>query len=118
MDHIGMDTGMMSSHICEVTEAGDVVERQIRTERRRLQEVFGSRPKARILIAHWRKPVGSVRIGRRTGRHGLNETCARSWGFASYSSERGRDGLSTSGLCCGATDSVSRLGARSCLRRA
>jgi hypothetical protein len=50
MDHIGMDAGMMSSHICELTEAGDVVERQIQTERRRLHEVFGSRPKARILI--------------------------------------------------------------------
>ena len=50
MDHIGMDAGMVSSHICELTEAGDVVERQIRTERRRLHEVFGSRAKARILI--------------------------------------------------------------------
>jgi len=50
MDHIGMDAGMKSSHICELREAGEVIERQIRTERRRLQEVFGSRPKARILI--------------------------------------------------------------------
>lgn len=50
MDHIGMDAGMVSSHICELTEAGEVVERQIRTERRRLHEVFGSRAKARILI--------------------------------------------------------------------
>ena len=43
MDHIGMDAGMVSSHICELTEAGEVVERQIRTERRRLQEIFGRR---------------------------------------------------------------------------
>ena len=50
MDSIGMDAGMMSSHICELTEAGDVVERQIRTQQKRLQEVFRSRPKARILI--------------------------------------------------------------------
>lgn len=50
MDHIGMDAGMVSSHICELTDAGEVIERQTRTERRRLQEVFGSRPKARILI--------------------------------------------------------------------
>ena len=50
MDHIGMDAGMVSSHICELTEAGEVIERQIRTERRRLQDVFGRRPKARILI--------------------------------------------------------------------
>jgi transposase len=45
-----MDAGMVNSHICELREGGDVVERQIRTERKRLQDVFGSRPKARILI--------------------------------------------------------------------
>src|SRR5436190_1016142 len=50
MDHIGMDAGMQNSHVCELTEAGEVVERQIRTERKRLQDVFGSRPTARILI--------------------------------------------------------------------
>lgn len=50
MDHIGMDAGMKSSHVCELTEAGEVIERQIRTERRSLQEVFSNRPKARILI--------------------------------------------------------------------
>ena len=50
MDHIGMDAGMVNSHVCELTEAGEVVERQVRTERRRLQDVFGSRPTARILI--------------------------------------------------------------------
>jgi hypothetical protein len=37
MDHIGMDGGMVNSHVCELTEAGEVVERQIRTERRRLK---------------------------------------------------------------------------------
>jgi transposase len=50
MDHIGIDAGMKTSHLCELTEAGEVIERQIRTERTRLQEVFGSRPPARILI--------------------------------------------------------------------
>jgi transposase len=50
MDHIGMDAGMKSCHICELTEAGDVIERQIRTERGRFQEVFGNRPSARILM--------------------------------------------------------------------
>jgi len=50
MDHIGIDAGMKTSHICELTEAGEVIERQIRTERKRLQEVFGGRPPARILI--------------------------------------------------------------------
>jgi transposase len=50
MNHIGMDVGMKVSHICEVTEEGEVIERQIRTDRRLLQEVLGNRGKARILI--------------------------------------------------------------------
>jgi transposase len=50
MDHIGMDAGMVNSHICELREGGEVAERQIRTERKRFQDVFGNRPKARILI--------------------------------------------------------------------
>ncbi len=50
MNHIGMDAGMKMSHVCELTDAGEIVERQIRTERTRLQDVFGGRPKARILI--------------------------------------------------------------------
>lgn len=50
MDHIGMDAGMVSSHICELTETGEVIERQIRTERRRFEEVFGNRAKGRILM--------------------------------------------------------------------
>lgn len=50
MDHIGMDAGMVTSHICELREGGEVAERQIRTERKRFQDVFGNRPKARILI--------------------------------------------------------------------
>jgi transposase len=50
MDHIGMDAGMVNSHVCELREDGEVVERQIRTERKRFQDVFGTRPKARILI--------------------------------------------------------------------
>lgn len=50
MDHIGIDVGMVNSHICELRESGEVVERQIRTERKRLVEVFGNRPKARILM--------------------------------------------------------------------
>ena len=45
-----MDVGMRSSQICELTEAGEVVERQIRTERKRLQEAFGGRSQVRILM--------------------------------------------------------------------
>jgi len=50
VDHIGIDVGMKSSQICELTEAGEIVERQIRTERKRLQEVFVGRPQVRILM--------------------------------------------------------------------
>jgi len=45
-----MDVGMKSSQMCELTEAGEIVERQIRTERKRLREVFGGRPQVRILM--------------------------------------------------------------------
>ncbi len=45
-----MDVGMKSSQICELTEAGEIVERQIRTDRKRFQEVFGGRPQLRILM--------------------------------------------------------------------
>lgn len=50
MDHIGIDAGMVNSHMCELREGGEMVERQIRTDRKRLADVFGNRPKARILM--------------------------------------------------------------------
>ena len=50
MDHIGMDAGMLSSHICELRDTGEVVEQQIRTEKRRFQAVFSNRARARILM--------------------------------------------------------------------
>lgn len=50
MDHIGIDAGMVNSHICELRESGEMVERQIRTDRKRLADVFGNRPTARILM--------------------------------------------------------------------
>jgi transposase len=50
VDHIGMDLGKRESQIATITEAGELIEQRIRTERVRLQEFFGARPKARILI--------------------------------------------------------------------
>jgi hypothetical protein len=50
VDHIGMDLGKKESQVAIITEAGELIEQRIRTERVRLEEVFGSRPKARILI--------------------------------------------------------------------
>jgi hypothetical protein len=43
-------TKAVSRRFCELREGGEVAERQIRTERKRFQDVFGNRPKARILI--------------------------------------------------------------------
>ena len=50
MDHIGMDLGKKESQIAVITETGELVEQRIRTERVRLQEVFGARTRAKILI--------------------------------------------------------------------
>jgi transposase len=50
MDHIGIDVGMVNSHICELRESGEMVERHIRTDRQRVADVFGNRPTARILV--------------------------------------------------------------------
>jgi transposase len=50
VDHIGMDLGKKESQIAIITEAGELVEQRIRTERARLQEVFGARPKSKVLI--------------------------------------------------------------------
>ena len=53
MEHIGMDLGKRESQIAILTEDGELIEKRIRTERIRLSEVFGSRPRARIF---WRPP--------------------------------------------------------------
>jgi transposase len=45
-----MDLGKKESQLAVITEAGELIEQRIRTERVRLQEVFAGRPKARILI--------------------------------------------------------------------
>jgi transposase len=50
MEHVGMDLGKRESQIAILTEEGGVIERRIRTERARLADVFGRRPKAKILV--------------------------------------------------------------------
>lgn len=50
MEHVGMDLGKKESQIAILTEAGELIEKRMRTERQRLVEWFKDRPKARILI--------------------------------------------------------------------
>jgi transposase len=50
MEYVGIDLHKKESQICLLTEAGDVMERRIRTEPQRFAEVLGGRPRARILV--------------------------------------------------------------------
>ena len=50
MDHVGIDVHKKESQVCILEEDGRVVEKRIRTLRERFAEVFGGRPKARILV--------------------------------------------------------------------
>lgn len=50
MEHVGMDLGKRESQLAILTEHGELIEKRIRTERPRLGEVFGGRPRARILL--------------------------------------------------------------------
>jgi transposase len=50
VDHVGIDLHKRESQICIETEVGEVIERRIRTERERFEAVFGSRPRAKILL--------------------------------------------------------------------
>src|SRR5712691_2839277 len=45
-----MDLGKMESQIAIITDAGELVEKRMRTERERLRQYFKDRPPARILI--------------------------------------------------------------------
>ena len=47
MDHIGMDVHKMESQISILTEAGELIERRVRTEPERFAAVLGDRPRAR-----------------------------------------------------------------------
>ena len=50
MDHVGIDVHKRDSQICTQTEAGEIIERRIRTSREHFAAEFGGRPRARILI--------------------------------------------------------------------
>ncbi len=45
-----MDLGKKESQIAIITEAGELIEKRIRTERERLRQFFAERPKAKILM--------------------------------------------------------------------
>ena len=50
MDHVGLDLGKRESQMAILAEDGELINMRIRTERRRLVEMFGRRPTARILM--------------------------------------------------------------------
>ena len=50
MEHVGMDRGKKESQIAILTEAGELIEKRMRTERERLRQFFADCPKARILM--------------------------------------------------------------------
>jgi len=50
MDHMGIDLHKRESQICILTEAGELIERRIRTDPHRFAEVLGERAPARILL--------------------------------------------------------------------
>jgi len=50
MEYVGIDLHKKESQICVLTETGEVIERRIRTEPPRFAEMFGGRPRARILV--------------------------------------------------------------------
>jgi transposase len=50
MEHIGIDVHKNSCQVCILSEDGELIERRIKTERTTLNNLFGDRPRARILI--------------------------------------------------------------------
>jgi transposase len=50
MEIIGVDVHKRESQLCIITEAGEVIEQRIRSERGRFAEVLGVRAKAKILL--------------------------------------------------------------------
>jgi hypothetical protein len=67
MDHVGIDLGKRDSQIAILTEEGELINRRIRTGRPRLAEMFGRRPKARILLeASTGSPAASKTLATRS----------------------------------------------------
>jgi len=50
MEHVGMDLGKKESQVTILSEAGELIEKRMRTERERLVEYFKDRPRAKILM--------------------------------------------------------------------
>ena len=50
MEHVGIDLGKTQSQVATVTEDGEIRQQRIRTTRERLTELFGGRPRAKILL--------------------------------------------------------------------
>src|SRR5437762_8931675 len=50
VEHIGIDVHKKESQLCILTDACDVIERRIRTERARFAAVLDDRPPARVLL--------------------------------------------------------------------
>jgi transposase len=50
MDHVGMDLGKKECQIAIIAEAGELIEKRLRTERERLRRNFADRPQAKVLM--------------------------------------------------------------------
>ena len=50
MDHLGMDVHKKDSQLCILTEAGELIERRVRSEPERFVAVLGDWPRARSAV--------------------------------------------------------------------
>ena len=50
MQHIGIDVHKIASQLCFIDDSGEIVEKRIRTERKRFQEILEKAPRSKILI--------------------------------------------------------------------
>ena len=50
MEYVGTDVHKNQSQICILTEAGEMLEKRVRTDRERFGEVLGGRAKRKVLI--------------------------------------------------------------------
>ena len=63
MDYVGIDLHKKESQICSIlSEGGQLSECRIRTEPQRFAEVFGGRPRARILLEASTAQEGNFRV--------------------------------------------------------
>ena len=67
MEHVGMDLGKKESQIAILTEAGELIEKRMRTERDRLGGDFKDRPKGKNLIQASTISGGGARVRKGPG---------------------------------------------------